>query len=103
MARFMKKPMKIREEWELPPLGFDQPLTFTQTYDGDKGWVKAMGHVSALTGRTLTVFVWDKYIDDSFLHWQEDGYTVRFLGEDKLGAEGVKVVETTSFAEIPSR
>ena len=51
-----------------------EDLTFVQVYDGDKGWVKTMGYVSLLDGKTLTMFVWDKYIDNFFLHFEEDGY-----------------------------
>ena len=49
MSRYLSRPVKIREEWELPGMGITKdnaPLTFTQVYDGEKAWVKAMGFVS---------------------------------------------------------
>lgn len=102
MARFLKRDLKIREEWELPGMGGltknGEPLIFVQVYDGEKGWVKTMGYVSELTGKTLTVFVWDKHLDDFFLHWEEDGYTVRHLPTTEISGKVAEGVETIAFA-----
>ncbi len=105
MVRLLKRPseegapLKIREEWELPGLGLTkEPLHFVQVYDGEQGWVKTMGYVSPLGGRTLTVFVWDKPIDDFFMSWQDDGYTVKYLGPDTLDGVAVEKIQTISFA-----
>jgi len=102
MSRFLERPVKIREEWELPDgMGLTNngvPLTFTQVYDGNEAWVKAMGYVSSLTGKTLTVFVWDKHIDDFFSTWKENGWTAKYVGAEERNGKPVEVAELHSFA-----
>ena len=101
MSRYLSRPIKIREEWELPGMGITQdnaPLTFTQVYDGNKAWVKAMGFVSELAGKTLTVFVWDKHIDDFFASWKENGWTAKYVGPTELNGNPVEVIDLLSFA-----
>ena len=102
MARFMKGHYMIREEWELPGMGLTkpgEPLRFLQVYDGENAWVKAMGYVSPLHGRTLNVFVWDKFLDDYFMHWREDGYTMQHRGQTTLDDVPVDRIEVTNFAK----
>lgn len=101
MARFMKHGFRIREEWELPGQGLlpnNEPLRFVQVYDGARGWVKTMGYVSELKDKTLTIFVWDKFMDDFFMHYEEDGYTLGLLPETKIDGRDAVGVETRSFA-----
>ena len=101
MSRYLARPVKIREEWELPGMGITKdgaPLTFTQVYDGEKAWVKAMGFVSGLSGKTLTVFVWDKHIDDYFMSWQENGWTAKYVGPSEVSGKPVEVIDMLSFA-----
>lgn len=101
MARYLARPVMIREDWELPPMGItkdNEPLTFVQVYDGEKGWVKTMGYVSTLVGKTLTVFVWDKHIDDFFASWRENGWTAKYVGEGEVGGRPVDTIELSSFA-----
>ncbi|MGE3166424.1 MAG: hypothetical protein AB7O52_16095 [Planctomycetota bacterium] len=102
MSRFLKRELKIREEWELPGLSLssdsNEPLYFVQVYNGESAWVKTMGVVQALEGKTLTVFVWDKYIDDYFMQWEQDGYTLESLPAAELQGKTVDVVEAASFA-----
>ena len=101
MSRYLSRPVKIREEWELPGMGITKdgaPLTFTQVYDGEQAWVKAMGFVSALSGKTLTVFVWDKHIDDYFMSWQENGWTAKYDGPSEASGKPVEVIDLLSFA-----
>ncbi|MBI4585764.1 MAG: hypothetical protein HY717_17265 [Planctomycetes bacterium] len=103
---YLKRDYKVREEWDLPGFNIkDQPLRFVQVYNGVEGWVQMLGTVSPLEGRTLSIFVWDKPIDDFFCHWEEDGYSVGYVGEDALALdnkgqlekEPVEVIETTDF------
>ena len=101
MSRYMKGQYLMREEWTFPGMGIMEPgedLTFVQVYDGDKGWVKTMGYVSELDGKTLTMFVWDKYIDDFFLHFEEDGYHARYIGRATVEDKSAHEVEVISFA-----
>ncbi|MGE4618505.1 MAG: hypothetical protein AAEJ04_01705 [Planctomycetota bacterium] len=105
MSRFLKRTgegaLMIREEWQLPGLGLtknNEPLNFTQVYDGEKAWVKAMGAVSPLAGKTLIVFVWDKHIDDFFVTFEDNGYTATLKGEDVVLGKECKLVELKSFA-----
>lgn len=104
MVRFLKQNAKlettmIREEWELPPMGLsNKPLNFVQVYNGVEGFVKAMGHVSPLVDRTLTVFVWDKPIDDHFMSWKDDGYTVKYKNTSDVDGAPCEVVETIAYA-----
>lgn len=102
MSRFLKRDLKIREEWELTGLTLssdsNEPLVFTQVYNGDTAWVKTMGVVQSLQGKTLTVFVWDKYIDDYFMQWEQDGYTLSALPAAEIRGKTANVVEATAFA-----
>lgn len=95
---FLKRDFKIREEWDLP--GFqisDKPLKFVQVYNGFDGWVQMFGTISPLEGRTLSIFVWDKPIDDFFLHWKENGYSITYVNADTLDGEPVDVIQTSDF------
>ncbi len=105
MSRFLKRTgegaLMIREEWQLPGLGLtrnNEPLNFVQVYDGEKAWVKAMGAVSPLAGKTLIVFVWDKHIDDFFVTFQDNGYIASLKGEGVVLDRPCKFVELKSFA-----
>jgi hypothetical protein len=95
---FLKDGVKIREEWDLP--GFQiatEKLRFVQVYDGLDGWVQMFGTISPLEGRTLSIFVWDKPIDDFFCRWKEDGYAVAYVNEDVVDGVKVDIVQTTDF------
>jgi len=97
---YLKKGFKIREEWDLP--GFkisDQELKFVQVYNGYDGWVQMFGTVSPLEGRTLSIFVWDKPIDDFFCTWKEDGYSVKYNGASKVNGEDAEIVQTMDYHE----
>ncbi|OUU24968.1 MAG: hypothetical protein CBC13_02745 [Planctomycetia bacterium TMED53] len=104
MSRFLKRndgALMIREEWQLPGLGLtknNEPLNFVQVYDGEKAFVKAMGAVSPLAGKTLIVFVWDKHIDDFFCTFADNGYIAKLAGDDMVLGKPCKVVELNSFA-----
>jgi hypothetical protein len=87
---FIKDGINFREEWNIE--GFDikgEPLAFSQIYNGEsqEGWVYMMKTVSPLDGRTLQVFVFDKYMDDFFCHWEQDGYTVSLGGQGLVSKE----------------
>ncbi|MEE2856146.1 MAG: hypothetical protein VX949_01995 [Planctomycetota bacterium] len=105
MARFLKRTgegaLMIREEWQLPGLGLtknNEPLNFVQVYDGEKAWVKAMGAVSPLAGKTLIVFVWDKHIDDFFITFQDNGYVATLKNDQTVLGTACKMVELKAFA-----
>lgn len=101
MARFLARPVLIREEWELPGMGItknNEPLNFVQVYDGESGWVKAMGFVSPLQGKTLTVFVWDKHIDDFFATWRENGWKANYVGPVEHQGKPAEAIELESYA-----
>jgi hypothetical protein len=94
-----KLTIKVREEWDIEKVEIKgNPLSFTQVYNGSDGWVQMFGTVSPLEGRTLGLFVWDKYLDDSFCHWQEDGYTVDYIGPGTVDNEAAEIIEVTDFA-----
>jgi len=100
IALYLKRGHKYREEWEIK--GFkikDAPLAFTQVYNGDmqEGWVKMLGTVSPLEGRTLSVFVWDKQVDDFFVSWQEDGYGLKTIGQGLVDDESCDIIEVSDF------
>jgi hypothetical protein len=94
-----KLAIKVREEWDIEKVEIKgNPLSFTQVYNGSDGWVQMFGTVSALEGRTLGLFVWDKYLDDAFCHWQDDGYTVEYIGPGTVDNEAAEIIEMTDFA-----
>ena len=100
IALYLKRGNKYREEWEIK--GFkikDAPLAFTQVYNGElqEGWVKMLGTVSPLEGRTLSVFVWDKQVDDFFVSWEEDGYGVKTIGQGLVEDDSCDIIEVSDF------
>ena len=100
IALYLKRGHKYREEWEIK--GFkikDAPLAFTQVYNGElqEGWVKMLGTVSPLEGRTLSVFVWDKQVDDFFVTWEEDGYGLKTIGQGLVEDESCDIIEVSDF------
>jgi len=100
IALFMQKDHKYREEWEIKGFSIkDEPLAFIQIYNGEmqEGWVSMLGTVSVLEGRTLSVFVWDKYLDDFFAHWEGNGYSLRKVGEGLVDDEACEIVECRDF------
>jgi len=103
----MKDRICIREEWDIEGFAIKgEKLAFIQIYNGhvEEGWVQMLGTVSSLEGRTLQVFVWDKYMDDFFCHWEEDGYTLRLAGEGVIPGErgegdvACDIVEVSDFS-----
>lgn len=98
LSLFLKRGWKVREEWDLSAFKIkDRPLRFVQVYNGTDGWVQMFGTVSNLEGRTLSIFVWDKPLDDFFCHWKDDGYTVTYVNEGVVNDEPVEIVQTTDF------
>lgn len=91
---YMKKmadyALGIREEWDVKDFDIQgMPLAFTQIYNGkiNEGWVLMLETVSSLDGKTLQVFVWDKFIDDFFMNWEDNGYTLTLAGQGLVSAE----------------
>ena len=98
MNQFLKKGYKVREEWDIQGMQIkDKPLAFVQVYNGSEGWVQMFGTVSPLEGKTLSLFVWDKLLDDFFCHWEADGYTVKHLGAASVDNDPSEVVQLTDF------
>ena len=101
IALFIKNDFMIREEWDIK--GFDikgKPLAFVQIYNGEdeEAWVKMLGTVSPLEGKTLNVFVWDKHMADFFLNWESQGYTLRLTGQGLVDQQPADIVEVTDFS-----
>ncbi|MCZ6794212.1 MAG: hypothetical protein O7J95_11435 [Planctomycetota bacterium] len=101
LGLYMKRGYKYREEWLIEgfKIGKD-PLAFVQIYNGDleEGWVQMFDTVSLLEGRTLGVFVWDKYIDDFFVSWDKDGFTATLAGQGLVDDEPADIVQIVDFS-----
>ena len=101
ISLFIKNHYLIREEWDIK--GFDikgKPLAFVQIYNGDseEAWVKMLGTVSPLEGKTLNVFVWDKHMGDFFLNWESQGYKLRLAGQGLVDETPADIVEVSDFS-----
>ncbi len=95
---FLKKGYKIREEWDIVGVKIkDNPLSFAQVYNGSEGWVQMFGTVSPLEGKTLSLFVWDKFIDDMFCTWEADGYTAKYAGTGEVDKDPVDIIELADY------
>lgn len=100
MALYLKRGFLYREEWDLADLSIgEHKLAFVQIYNGklDEGWVQMLNTVSPLEGRTLSVFVWDKYIDDFFMHFEDDGYTAHMAGKGLVDEKPAHIVSVKDF------
>jgi hypothetical protein len=98
LSLYLKRGWRVREEWDLSAFKIkDRPLKFTQVYNGVDGWVQMFGTVSRLEGRTLSIFVWDKPIDDFFCNWKDDGYSLTYVNESVLNDDPVEIIQTTDF------
>ncbi|MBN1443628.1 MAG: hypothetical protein JXA90_13040 [Planctomycetes bacterium] len=89
-----------REEWEIKDFKIgNRKLSFVQIYNGDlmDGWVKMFNTVSPLEGRTLSVFVWDKHIDDFFVNWEKNGYTLHHVAAETLEGVETDVIKVVDF------
>ena len=94
--RYMKRPNMIREDWDMELKIGDQPLTVIQVFNGKtgEGWTKMMGVVAPLESNMISMLTWDKYIDDFFLHWKEDGYSLRYRsGSGSVNGEPCDVID----------
>ena len=101
LNQFLRKGNKVREEWNIEGVEIkNNPLAFTQVYNGTDGWILMFGAVSPLEGRTLSLFVWDKFLDDQFCHWNEDGYTLDFVGPGMVDNEACDVIEMMDFGGV---
>jgi hypothetical protein len=92
--RYMKRPNKVREDWDVGvPVG-DQKLEVLQTYDGKEAWTRVMGKVSPLEGNMIYMLVWDKHIDDFFMNWKRDGYSLKYRSaEGDVNKEPCHVID----------
>ena len=98
LSLYLKRGWKVREEWDLSAFKIkDRPLKFVQVYNGADGFVQMFGTVSPLEGRTLSIFVWDKPIDDFFCNWKDDGYSLTYVNESVMNDEPVEIIQTTDF------
>ena len=85
--RYLKRNNMVREDWHLDVAVGDTPkLDVIQTYNSKTGlgWTRMMGYVSPLDAKMIYMLVWDKYIDDSFMSWKEDGYALKYRSEEGL-------------------
>ena len=93
--RYLKRPGMVREDWDMEVQVGDEKLKVIQVYNGKtgKGWTKMMGFVAPLEGQMIYMLTWDKYIDDFFVKWKQDGYALRYRsGDGKLDTEPCHVV-----------
>jgi len=98
ILHYMKGQRMIREDWDMEDIQVGAlPLRWTQTFDGRKGWVQMFGKVSPLEGKTLFTFLWDKYVDDFFLHWQKDGFSLTSKGQEQIGGKACDVLIIEDF------
>ena len=98
LAVYMKRGYKFREDWLIENFQINgKELRFVQVYDGDEGWVQMTGTVSPLEGRTLAVFIWDKYLDNFFMQWKQDGYRLSYEGREDADGEAAEVVQMADF------
>ncbi len=85
--RYLKRNNMVREDWHLDVAVGDAPkLDVIQTYSSKTGlgWTRMMTFVSPLDAKMIYMLVWDKYIDDSFISWKEDGYALKYRSEEGL-------------------
>lgn len=85
--RYHKRDNMVREDWHMAvPVGDQATLEVLQTYSGKtgEGWTKMMGFVSPLDAKMIYMLVWDKYIDDFFVSWRQDGYALKYRGEGEV-------------------
>jgi len=94
--RYQKRGNMVREDWHMDvPVGDQPTLEVLQTYNGKKneGWTKMMGYVSPLDAKMIYMLVWDKYIDDFFVVWREDGYALKYREEGEVQKRACHVVD----------
>jgi hypothetical protein len=100
ISLYQTRDYMYREEWKIHGFKIGKfDLAFAQIYNGDldEGWVSMFGTVSALEGRTLSVFLWDKPIDDTFMSFANDGYTVHIAGEGIVDGKPADIVSLRAY------
>ena len=83
----------VREDWDLDVKVGEQKLSVIQVFDGKKGWTKMMGFVSPLDGKMIHMLVHDKYIDDFFMHWKSDGFSLKYRAEGEVDNKPCHVID----------
>lgn len=84
VKRWMKTASMLREDWHFDRMQVGgKDLEFAQGYDGKGGWVSMLGKVSALEGSPLALFLYEKHLDDLFLHLSRQGQQLKYLGPER--------------------
>ncbi len=94
--RYLKRPNMVREDWDVDVKIGDEPLRVVQIYNGKTGeaWTKMLGYVSPLDNKMVYMLTWDKYLDDFFMHWKEDGFCLKYRsGEGEVDGEPCDVID----------
>ena len=94
--RYHKRGNLVREDWHMDvPVGDQATLEVLQTYSGktNEGWTRMMGYVSPLDPKMIYMLVWDKYIDDFFVSWRQDGYALKYRGEGEVQKRACHTVD----------
>src|SRR5690606_15813959 len=102
IALYLKRGYLYREEWDIPDFSIgEHKLAFVQIYNGklDEGWVSMLNTISPLEGRTLSIFVWDKHIDDFFVRFEKDGYTAHIQGKGIVDSKPATIVRVVDFTQ----
>ncbi len=93
-TRYMKRPYKIREQWKLDvKFGDENTLNVLQVFNGKQGWTKMMNYVDEIKGKSLHQLMHNKFIDDFFMHWKQDGYSLVYRGDGTVNDEACDVVD----------
>ena len=94
--RYIKKPNMVREDWDMDVKIGDKPLRVVQIFNGKTGeaWTKMLGYVAPLEGNMVYMLTWDKFLDDFFMHWKQDGYSLVYRsGEGEVSGEPCHVID----------
>lgn len=94
--RYLKRGGHVREDWHIDVAVADKPsLDVVQVYNAEtrEGWTKMWNFVSPLDARMIHMLVWDKFIDDFFMHWEQDGYALTYRGEGEVETRPCHVID----------
>lgn len=93
--RYLKKPYMIREHWDMDMKIADKKLDVLQIYNSKtgEGWTRMMGFVDRLKGKMIHQLMHDKFLDDFFMHWKQDGYALKYRGDGEVNGDPCHVVD----------
>lgn len=93
IKRYIKHPCMVRDEYIFDEKVEDKQVWVAYIYNGIYGWEYIMGSYSPLDKNQVCRLTHDKFLDDFFFHWKQDGYSLVYRGEEDVDKKPCHVID----------